>query len=219
MSATVNGHQVMDLRLTLPRTGAWWADVSIADAVDLVGPVTLVLADMTLRGTLWRGQKWAGSTRARIFAGGGGWGRIIPARGYQSAQGLQLAPILGDAARECGETMGSVAAASVGLNYGRQRAAASQVFSLLRALPGYTRWWVDDAGVTQIGTRPGGLIQSALQVDNYQANEGKLTISADVLTQIRPGRTLSDPVAGDHEVDAVIWTMERTKLRGEVWAA
>lgn len=218
MSATVNGHQAMELRLNLPRTGAWWADASIADAVNLTGRVTLVLLDLTLTGTVYRSKAWAGSTKTRIVAGGGGWKNTIPARGYQSSQGLQLAPILGDAARECGETLGAVSSATVGLNYGRQRGAASQVFSLLKALPGYARWWVDDAGVTQIGTRATGLIQTALQVDSYNAAEGKLIISADQLTQIRPGRTLSDPVAGEHEVDAVIWTMERTKLRGEVWA-
>jgi hypothetical protein len=219
MSATLNGHQATSLRLSMPRTGAWWADVDIADAVDLSGRVTLILLDLTLTGTVVRSRKWAGSTKARVAAGGYGWGKTVPARGYQSAQGLQLAPILSDAARECGETLGPVASASVGLNYGRTRAAASQVFSLLRALPGYAKWWVDDAGVTQIGTRATGLIQTPTQVDTYDAAEGKLIISADALTQIRPGRTLSDPVAGDHEVDAVIWTMDRTKLRGEVWAA
>ena len=219
MSATLNGHQATELRLTMPRTGAWWADVSIADAVDLSGRVTLVLLDLTLTGTIFRSRKWAGSTKARVVAGGAGWGKTVQARGYQSAQGLQLAPILSDAARECGETMGTVASASVGLHYGRTRAAASQVFALLRALPGYAKWWVDDAGVTQIGTRATGLIQTQTQVDSYDAAEGKLIISADALTQIRPGRTLSDPVAGDHEVDAVIWSMGETKLRGEVWAA
>lgn len=218
MSATVNGNQAVDLRLTMPRTGAWWADVLIADAVELSGSVTIQLLDLTLTGTVFRSRPWAGSTKARILAGGAGWGRTVSARGYQSAQGLQLAPILSDAARECGETMGPVASASVGLNYGRTRAAASQVFSLLRALPSYAKWWVDDAGVTQVGTRATGLIQTPTQVDSYNAAEGKLVISADELTQIRPGRTLSDPVAGEHEVDAVIWTMDRMKLRGEIWA-
>lgn len=219
MSGTINNHQLVDLRLTLPRTGAWWADALVSDAVDLAGPVTLVLLDLTLRGYVYRSQPWAGSTKARLIAGAGGWKNTLPARGYQSQQGLQLGPILTDAARECGETMGTVPAASVGLNYGRQRGAASQVFSLLKMLPGYARWWVDDAGVTQVGTRASGLIQSPLQVESYSANEGRLMVSAEQLTQIRPGRTLSDPVAGAHEVDAVIWTMERTKLRGEVWAA
>jgi hypothetical protein len=93
------------------------------------------------------------------------------------------------------------------------------VFALLKALPGYAKWWLDDAGVTQVGSRATGPIQSPTQVDSYNAAEGKLVISADELTQIRPGKTLSDPVAGSHEVDAVIWVMTRDSLRGEVWAA
>ena len=219
MSATVQGRQAVDLRLTFPRTGAWWCDVLIEGDDAIAGSVTLSLIDLTLTGTVFRARPYAGSTRCRLVAGKGGWSRSVNAQGYSSQQGLQLAPILSDAARAVGETMGAVPAATVGTAYGRQRAAASQVFALLRALPGYAKWWLDDAGVTQVGSRATGPIQSPTQVDSYNASEGKLVISADELTQIRPGKTLSDPVAGDHEVDAVIWVMTRDSLRGEVWAA
>jgi hypothetical protein len=217
--ADVNGRQAIELRLSLPRTGAWWADVLLEGDAELTGAVTLTLSDLVLSGTAFRAKPYAGSTRARLVAGNGGWGRTVKERGYQSPSGLQLAPILGDAARDVGERMGTVASATVGTAYGRTRAAASQVFALLRALPGYARWWVDDLGVTQVGTRATGVIQSSLQVDSYNAAEGKLVISADDLTQIRPGRTISDPVACEHEVDAVIWNMTKDTLRAEVWAA
>jgi|SRR6478609_6754785 len=216
MSATLNGLQCASARLTLPLYGAWIADMEIAAAEDAPsGRCSLVIGDMTLSGTVFRSIEHAGNTRVRVVGGAGKWGKAVAPRGYKSPAGLQLAPILQDAARDAGEALGAIPAQSVGSWYSRRRGAASQVFALL---PSGTSWWVDDAGVTQVGARSTGTISTPLDVMSCDGFAGVATIAADELSPIRPGRTLSHPTLDSARViDTVIWHVMSTELRGEVW--
>ena len=100
---TLNGHKVTDARVTIPAWGVWYADVAIDGEVALSGAATLVVADLTLSGTVLSGGPSTGRSHFRVVGGEGGWGKLLKKRSYANDAGVKLAKILGDAAFEVGE--------------------------------------------------------------------------------------------------------------------
>jgi hypothetical protein len=149
--ATLNGVTATAVRVSIPANGLWWAEVECASGDSMTGAATLVVDDLTLRGTIITGGAYEARTRYRIVGGAGGWGRTIAARAYVNDLSPKKSAILADAARECGETLGTVPASDTvaGGAYVRASGPASRVLDDL-----YPRgWYVDEAGVTQIGRR------------------------------------------------------------------
>ena len=213
--ATANGNSLTDAVLTAPRTGAWIFDGVTAEPVDIaVGPVALTVGDIVLSGTVTRSAAFTGARNFRAVGGRSGWTATVQARGYSSPNGLQLAPLLQDAARDAGEVLGPVAANSAGLAYTRRQGPASQVFALL---PVGTEWWVDYLGVTQVGARPVGLATAAIQVQDYDGERGVAFFSTDNPAQFLPGKSLIDPTIGTRVINAIVWRVSDGKLRGEAW--
>jgi hypothetical protein len=120
-TATLNGKTVTACRVQIPASGVWFADVEIDRAEQLTGSVTLVLADLTLKGTILSGGPWQSRARYRIAGGAGGWGKVIPAKAYANDLGVKLTNAIGDAARACGETVGAIPVGTTGPNFVRAR--------------------------------------------------------------------------------------------------
>lgn len=152
--ASVDGHTAVGVRLHVPNVGAWFADVELEEDPDLSGAVVLRLGESEWKGTIdprYNGTR--GRQRScRIVAGAGAWGALLAPRAYQNDQGVKARPVAEDAARSCGEQLGTFSPASerLGAYYVRRAGAASVA---LEDASGGLPWWVDASGVTHVGER------------------------------------------------------------------
>ncbi len=101
MTATLNSHPVGGLTLTVPRVGAWTADVELVDGPALTGSVELVVDGRARQGFVHRGGVESGRWRGRIVGGTGGLNGIL---GPTAFADTTLAVVLEETLREAGET-------------------------------------------------------------------------------------------------------------------
>lgn len=212
IAATLAGKRVTRARVQIPKWGAWYADVSVDGESSLTGAVELVLADVTFHGTILSGGAAAGRSDYRIVGGAGGWGKIIPAKGYASDAGVKLSTILGDAAREAGETLIATALGRsvAGPAFARQEGPAGRVLELLA--PG--NWYVDSGGITRIGTRATSVLERAVpRTSPVDLAAGTVTLAPAAIATIVPGITVDGLEAVDvqHELSA------EGGLRTRIW--
>ncbi len=207
-TATLQGHAVTSCRISLPAWGVPFADVEIAVAETLTGRVTLVLADLTFVGTVLDGGIVQGRARYRIIGGAGGWGRTIAAKPYANDLGVKFSTLLTDAASACGETLGTVPAGTAGPAYVRASAAASTVLDDLFA----RGWYVDLAGVTQIGARAVTTYAGGAPRTGPDPADSRIELAADAIATLIPGVTVDGTEAVDVE-----HALEGGKLRTTLW--
>lgn len=196
--ATFNGQPVLTCCVSLPAYGLWWADVECASDVVSTGVSSLVIDNLTLRGTIVTGGAYQTRTRYRLVGGAGGWGKSIPAKSYANDLGVKLATVLRDAASECGETLGTVdPSATVGPAFVRTAGPASRVLSEL--VP--RGWYVDESGVTQIGRRPSVPFTgvAARMVNDAAQSRYELAPDAGTLSKLLPGAVVDGVEAVDVE--------------------
>lgn len=148
--ATLNGYSTTKLRLPVPAWGLWWVDVDLAEPQALTGAAALVVAGQAMSGTIVSGGAAHGRAAYHIVGGAGGWGKVLPAKPYQDDGGVRLRTVLGDAARELGETLADMPNTLLGPHYARPAATGTELLNLLAP----QNWFVDFAGVTHIGRRP-----------------------------------------------------------------
>lgn len=149
-TASVAGVPVAAARLHVPAWGMWWLDVTLAEPVVLSGRVAIDFAGIAASGTILSGGVDHERAAYRIIAGAGGWGRTIPEKGYLDDAGVKTATVLRDAAAEAGEEIAGLTTRRIGSHYARHAGPASDVLNTL--VP--RGWYIDYAGVTQIGTWP-----------------------------------------------------------------
>lgn len=186
--ASFNGVRVVFGTLTVPLVGLWTASLSLAtgDAVDTTGP--LVLGNLTLRGSVVRQSVFNGARSVLLVAGAGGWRKSVGKQHYANDGGVQLSTILGDAAREVGESV-NVADDATLPGYVR-RAGPASVPLVELAGDGYH---VDPAGVTQIGAWPSALVQSPYTVTEHSGGAGFVEIATEDYAAHLPGSRLESP--------------------------
>jgi hypothetical protein len=95
--------------------------------------------------------------------------------------------VLRDLATEVGETVALPTDFIIGPFFVREAAPAGRI---LRQVVG-REWYVDEAGVTQIGARPASAILSDFQIVNYVGGTGKAIIATERLADWMPGRTFA----------------------------
>lgn len=209
-TATLNGQRVTHATAQIPAWGCWYADASVDGDVTLTGAATLVIADLTLKGTIISGGPDKGRSHFRIVAGAGGWGKTLTKRSYSSDLGVRKSTVLTDAAQEAKETLGTVSMTDLlGPHWVREADAASRVLELVS--PG--AWYVDEAGVTQIGARPSKKLVGAVTQQSVDLARGTVEIAADSIAQLLPGVVVNGIEALDvrHEIDA------KKGLRTTLW--
>lgn len=192
--STVNGIRVATGTVSMPAYGAWVADLLLATPDALSGPATVVIGDLTLQGTVVRTDSFAGSRRAWIVAGAGGWRKPISPQAYQNSGGVNMSTLLTDIAMSVGERVQIAQDAAVGQAFVREGGTDEAGFAvpaerILRQVA--STWWIDPAGVTQIGPRPGGNITSQFDVIDYDGAKGQFEIATETLADWAPGRTFS----------------------------
>lgn len=188
--ASLNGDRVISGSVTVPSAGVWAADVLLAISSPIPTSCVLTLGDLVLRGTAVRAADFAGSRSVRLVGGGGGWRQAVTARAYQSPAGVPLSMILRDLALEVGEAVNVPVDYPVGTAFVREAGPASRV---LRQLVGAAGWWMDPAGVTQVGPRLPGLIASDFTVIHYSGGKGTFEIATETLADWVPGRSFMGP--------------------------
>lgn len=188
--ASFNGERVISGVITIPMYGTWVADIVLALSDAMAPQGALVVANLSLQGTVYRAADFSGSRSARIVGGYGGWKNPVTARAYQNAGGVPLAMVLGDAASEVGEKINVVGGGTVGTDFVREAAPAERV---LRQLAG-PLWFVDPSGVTQVGAqRSTNAITSNFEITERSGAKGRFSIATEDLASWMPGRTLMSP--------------------------
>lgn len=215
----VDGHRVTRLRFLRANVGAWVAQVDLEDDAELVGAVALHLGSRVLRGTV---DPTATGThglqrRARIVAGGGGWGRVLERKGYHNDAGVKARLVAEDAARAAGEQLGAFVPVSerVGVDYVREARAAS---CALEDVLGGAPWWVDDEGITNAGPRPAvELDPASYQVLAYDPRERVATLAVDDPGAVPIGGILSEHLDAPQTVRELELTVTPEELRIRAW--
>lgn len=212
MSATCAGYGISAVDVVLPLVGVWSAEVLLVDAQDLAGAVELVVDDLVLAGTVLRGGPVEGSARYLITGGAGGWRRVVPARTpYDNDAGVKLSTILAHLATDTGEKVALAAGVDrvVGQKYVPRDEEAWNVFPRLRV----GSWWMDAAGVTQVGPRPAPAIAAAYRLLSWNRARGVRRIATETLSAFTPGGVLEGDTIRQVSVHA-----EHEATRLEVWA-
>lgn len=213
-AATLNGTRVTHARASIPVWGCWYAEAQLDGEVTIAAGsrATLVMADLTLVGTVLSGGPALGRSHYRIIAGNGGWGRTIRRWSYADDAGVRLSKILGDAAREAGETMVIDTTARVGPSWTRDEGPASDALNVLAP----SSWYVDEAGTTRLGARPAGVLPAKVtRVTPLDKGRGRVVLASDSIATILP----SVVVDGMPAMDVVHELTPEGGLRSTVWGA
>lgn len=210
--ATLSGDPVTTCTTHTPAYGLPWYDVECATPDARTGAVLLDLGGATFAGTIMSGGAFNSRTRYRVVGGTGGWGRTVSAKSYANDAGVKLALVLRDVAIECGEVLGPVdPTATVGPAFVRPAGPASYV--LHRLCP--RAWYVDAAGVTQIGRRLAVpyLGEASRMVNDAGQSRYEIAPDAATLSALVPGVVVDGVEAVDveHAVD------ESGALRTTLW--
>lgn len=112
--STVNGYGLLAAEIRMPRTGTWHADIEVDADADISGAVEIVIDGVTFIGKALPDRSGLNGTRqvARVVGGAGGLSAELPARSYESPQGVKASTVIGDILRECGETLSETADAA-----------------------------------------------------------------------------------------------------------
>jgi hypothetical protein len=192
--ATVAGEPASSVSVWIPQGGVWFADVDFEIDPDVSGQVTIKLGALELVGTVV--AEYAGAhalqRRVRIVGGAAGWATLLPPKAYHNDAGVRARTVIEDAAREAGETLGTVEplAERVGVDYVRQSGPASRV---LEDVIGGVAWWVDYDGRTHVGARASSTPESgSYEVLEYDPRERLVTFATDDLRSVGIGSVLSE---------------------------
>ena len=191
-TATLNGKIITALCLTLPAWGVWTAEADVADAGIETGAATLVLGDLTLKGTIvpTRAGSYASKGKYRIVGGAGGWAKKLPAKGYRNDAGVKISLLLKDAAQAAGEQLpATLPAGTVGTTFAR----AAGPGSILLNWVAEKAWFVDENGVTQLAPRATSVVTDpSLTVTDWDPKHGRATVApVDKVAELVPGAQLT----------------------------
>lgn len=188
--ATLDGERILTGSVTVPRVGAWVADVSLAMSASVSGRVALVVGSLSLVGSIVRAGTYGGSRAYRIVGGAGGWRKPLQARAYASAGGVSSSMVIGDAASETGETVAVTAPVYLGTSYVRFAGVASRVLASIAP-----DWWIDASGVTQVGTpRDASMIASESTLTAMDGAAGIVELATEDEGAYMPGRVFANPL-------------------------
>lgn len=174
--------RVVTLGLTVPSYGMWTAHVQLATAAAVPPIPLLTVGGLTMRGAVYRETAFAGERRALVVGGYGGWRKRLPSQHYQLDSGVMLSTVLGDAAREVGERLGTFGDIAVGRDYTRPAGNAVDTLRRLAAV-----WRIDVDGVTQLNAWPSKTVRSQFNVESFDGAKGLAVIATEAYQDWLPG--------------------------------
>lgn len=216
----VNGRDVASAVVFVPNEGAWFVDLNISSDEPLDGMVTIKIGASTLKGTT---HSIANGThgmqrKARVIAGGGGWGTILKPLSYSvNDAGIKAATVAADAAKSAGEVMGSFAGGvtKLGAHYLRDAGPASRTLEdAARGVP----WWVDYAGITHVGPRSITTADPKLyDIISCDTRSRNVVLSVADLEAVGIGSTLVKDLDAPMVVQAFEIEVAATGIRMRAW--
>jgi hypothetical protein len=209
-AGTLNGTPCTRMRMQLGSWGAWHVDADLAESVALAGTCEVKLADVTASGTVIAGGVANGRAAYRVVGGKAGWSTALAARGYSNDAGVKVALVLADAARECGETLGTPLDTRMGPHFARRAMAGYELLNELAP----AAWYVDLAGVTQFGTRPTTAYSGDGARSRVEPAAGVVEITTDAIAALVPG-VVVDGAAPATDVE---YLLEESRLVVRVYA-
>ncbi len=210
--AELGGNRIVTGVVVLQFLGIPYADVLLDKTVDVSGAQVLTLGPISMNVTTITIGAFSGSTRARVVGGAGGWRKTIGPKSYQHNVGVRKSTVIGDAARECGETVVVDADGSIGAAFVRQSAPAARVLEQVG-----DPWWVRPDGVTEVGVRSADEIKSSFDVISSQLAIGQLFVATDIVQDWTPGRRFQTPTIAMRTLSSVIHHIEKNRVRTEAW--
>lgn len=219
MTATINGQRCTSVRVFVPHTGPWFADVTVDGALGLTGRVTLAYGPLSLVGTIDPAMDGSKSDQqiTRVVAGGGGWSRALLPKPYANDSGVKGLLVAQDAAREAGETLGTFTSVVpiVGTAYVRQSGSAARA---LEDVAGATPWWVGYDGVTQVAVRPSlPAAVGTYEVLDFQPRDHLVELALDDMTQVQIGSVLTDRLDAPQTVRGIEIRIDGETARMIAW--
>lgn len=216
---TLGGERVSVVRLHVPNVGPWFADCDFEDAPTFAGKQTLKVGERSFVGTIdprFDGT-FGGRRRCRLIAGAGSWGKPVKDKDYHNDAGAKARAVADDAAREVGETIGTFAPGvdRLGSDYIREARPASVA---LEDAAGGVPWWVDYAGVTQVGSRASTKTAAdAYEVLGYEPRSRVATLVVDDVAAIGIGSTLTERLDAPQVIRELEILVSSTGIRVQAW--
>jgi len=234
MTATLNDRLCTEVGLAMPRYGNWRARVQLQDEDALPttpGGVTLVVAGLTLTGTVLEQGERSGQRGAEVVGGMGGWSRPVPPLPHGlTANGVKLSTYVQALALAAGERMAfgsGVVDRPLGVVVARlgQQGAAELLTEVCASPSGAVviPWWVDIDGTTRLGARTGaatdGEFTDAEDLDRWRI------YTVDDASDLLPGGTIAGRTIEEIRIDAsgdnvsVLATLATTGVAPQTFAA
>lgn len=184
-------------RVQIPGYGRGWVDVEIVEPVNLTGLQTMRLGKFSCVTTIISGGVAEGKARYRAVFGRGGWGKTIPKKAYMNDAGIKASNVLQDAAKACGEVMGTMSTKKLGPHFDRHEGEASQMLHVLAS----RGWRVDLDGVTQIDAWPAGTYTGDGARMRTDLSVGVIELAVDEVANLLPGVSVDGHTVTDVEYE------------------
>ena len=217
--ATLAGKRLVSSRIVVGNIGPWFAECELEGDAEVSGQVTLQINGTSFTGTVddTNNGVFEGSRKLRIVAGGGGWSKTVDAKHYHNDARVKASTVADDAARTVGETIGGFVptAERIGVDYVRQSGLASRV---LEDVIGDMPWWVDCAGVTQVGMRSSSTAKAdAYEVLAYDPADRRATLGVTDLLAVQIGTVISKSLDGPRTVRELEIVVDAGDIRITAW--
>jgi hypothetical protein len=214
--ATLSGIPVVAMRLTVPYSNIWHADVVLDRVIPPVvpGPQVLQFAGSAYTCSYVRTIDFAGQRASRMVGGLGGWRKSVLPRQYSSPAGVATAMVLADLALQVGEPtpiLGPLVPPTLGTGWCRQGGLASIV---LRQILG-DGWYLDFTGLVQAAARVPTPVVMPFAAEDVAGAEGLYTILTETPSEWVPGAVFVGTVV-QGTVNRVTYVLREGKLSLEV---
>jgi hypothetical protein len=185
--------RVITARILHPYRGVWLADLELdpdeLPSAPLVGKVSITInapTPITLQGTIDpRGSGgFVEFYHLRVLGGGAGWDRAVVPKDYQADAGLTSKDVYATTAAEVGETV-EVAISAPVARFIRTAGPARRVLDYEPS------WYLDLAGVTQVGPRPAANLDASATLIRWDPTTEVAELTCDTL--VMPGTSIADP--------------------------
>jgi hypothetical protein len=218
--ACVGSALIETLQITVPNVGPWTAEVEFIEAPALTGQITIQLGSESITGTIIPTEDGTFGLKRQcmVVAGGGAWGTVVPPKHYHNDAGVRAQLIAADAAREAGETLGDFvpAAERLAVDYVRPESPAAVAFQVAT---GGNPWWVDYAGITQVGPRPSAAVDAAAyEVLAFNPHTRRGTLAVDTLTAVTIGSIITARLDAPQTIRELVITVDGEGLRARFWS-
>ncbi len=210
-AANVNGQGLVGTTITMPRVGAWHAEIELDTETAPTGSVTIASDGIEFNGTVVRSGVFASMSKARVVGGNGGLSKDIGARHYIGGT-VTVGSVVRDLLRDCGETL-SLTSDPNTLTHGLAKWERSQgraSHSLVAVLDAVgASWRVLRDGTVWIGvdTWPAATLKHDVLDEDWA--QGLICLASDA-PELEPGTTLDG-----QRIETVIHRIADRVLRTE----